>query len=180
MNSTLRILAAAGLTAALLAGCGPASDSTPEAAHHDHDGHDHAAEDGHDHAADDSQDDHDHAEGAGHEQDDHATMAPLGTATIGTHQVSAQQGHGAAAAGKELHLVVTLTGDQSGTAIVRAWIGSEDRLASIVGKGEFDSDKGVYDIHAEAPTPLADTAKWWIEIETEDGTKSLGSVALHR
>ncbi|MFG0243561.1 MAG: hypothetical protein ACF8R9_12315 [Phycisphaerales bacterium JB054] len=176
MNDTLRFLATAGLAAALLAGCGQSSDNSSEADHH---GHDHASDDGHDHATEDSHDGHDHA-AAEALDDDHDTMVSLGTATIGTHQVSAQQGHGAAAPGKELHLALTLTGDQSGSAIVRAWIGSEDRLASIVGKGEFDSAKGVYDIHAEAPTPLSPDAKWWVEIETEDGTKSLGSLALHR
>ena len=97
---------------------------------------------------------------------------------IGDIEIECWQGHGKVQAGKELHLVVKLSSDDKGTAIVRAWIGTADRLASAVGKGEYNSATGVYDIHAEAPDPLPADAKWWVEIESEDGTKQVGSLTL--
>ena len=59
---------------------------------------------------------------------------------------------------------------------VRAWIGTEDRTLSYVGKGEFSTSAGTYSIHATAPDPLPENAQWWIEIELPDGTKNVGAV----
>lgn len=122
----------------------------------DEHGHEHDGEMGEDHA-------HAHDEVA------------LGTVTIGDMQVELAQGHGQVKAGKEGHLVVKLPYNDSGATIVRAWIGTEDRTMSLVGKGEYAPSHDDYDIHAVAPDPLPENAMWWIEIEKPDGTKVVGS-----
>ncbi|MHC5002451.1 MAG: hypothetical protein ACYTJ0_04945 [Planctomycetota bacterium] len=121
------------------------------------------------------------AEDAGHADDhagdeDHAhDEVPLGTATIGEWQVELAQGHGAVVAGEESHLVVKLPYTDDGATVVRAWIGTDDRTLSFVGKGEYAPSHDDYDIHAMAPDPLPEDAMWWIEIEKPDGTKVVGS-----
>ena len=139
---------------------------------HDHDetgghGHDHGSETadahGHDHAMGDH--DHDHDE------------VPLGKFMIGEYEAEAAQSHGNVAAGKEGHLVIKLPYNDNGATIVRAWIGTEDRTLSTVGRGEYAADHDDYDIHAMAPSPLPDDVKWWVELEKPDGTKHLGSIA---
>ena len=109
--------------------------------------------------------------GGGHGHDEES----LGTATVGGLAVELAQGHGAVAAGKEGHLVVKLPYSDDGSTVVRAWIGTEDRTLSYVGKGQYAPSHDDYDVHATAPDPLPDGALWWIEIEQPDGTKLVGS-----
>ena len=78
-------------------------------------------------------------------------------------------------AGAESHLVVQFEEPSGGSSTVRAWLGTQDRNASFVGKGEYDAAHKSYDIHATAPDPLPEGVMWWIEIEAPDGTKSLGN-----
>ncbi len=111
----------------------------------------------------DAEEDHEHAEDS------------LGTVTIGELSVELAQSHGAVVAGKEGHLVVKLPYSDSGSTIVRAWIGTDDRTLSYVGKGEYAPSHDDYDIHATAPDPLPENPMWWIEIEKPDGTKVVGS-----
>ena len=115
-----------------------------------------------------------HAEGAaeGHAHDE----VELGTVTIGDMKVSLAQGHGKVAAGKEGHLVVKLPYSDKGATVVRAWIGTEDRTLSFVGKGGYAPSRDDYDVHAIAPDPLPQKPMWWIEIEKPDGTKLVGSI----
>ncbi len=80
-------------------------------------------------------------------------------------------------AGKEGHLIIKLPYKDDGSTVVRAWIGTEDRTVSAVGKGEYAPSHNDYDIHTIAPTPLPADAKWWVEVEKPDGTKVVGSVA---
>lgn len=174
----LSLLVAMGLS---LAACSESDDNANDHAagdsshthadgstHHDHgDGnadHAHEGEDhGHDHEG--MEGDHDHA----HDE------IPLPPAQFGDMLVQAAQAHGAIAPGKESHLVIKLPYNDSGATIVRAWIGTEDRTLSYVGKGEYAPSHDDYDIHATAPDPLPDNAMWWIEIEKPDGTKLVGS-----
>lgn len=114
-------------------------------------------------AAGGAEEDHDHAEDS------------LGTVRIGDFEVELAQGHGGVAAGKEGHLVVKLPYSDNGSTVVRAWIGTEDRTRSYVGKGQYAPAHDDYDVHATAPDPLPADAKWWIELERPDGVRLLGS-----
>lgn len=111
----------------------------------------------------DEEGDHEHAEDS------------LGTVEIEGLAVELAQGHGGVAAGEEGHLVVKLPYSDSGATVVRAWIGTEDRTLSYVGKGEYAVSHDDYDVHATAPDPLPENTMWWIEIEKPDGTKLVGS-----
>ncbi|MGB0716128.1 MAG: hypothetical protein ACPGXK_09635 [Phycisphaerae bacterium] len=127
-----------------------------------HGSHDHPHEGDHsDH--DDHGDHHDHADVA---------LKPV---RIGEWDIELSQGHGKVEAGKESHLTVKLPFDDKGETVVRAWIGTGNRLLSIVGKGSYSAAHGDYDIHAEAPDPLPEKVMWWIEIQKPDGTKLVGS-----
>ena len=112
--------------------------------------------------------DHDHA----HDE------ISLGKHKIGEIKVEAAQGHGKVKAGKEGHLVIKLPFNDKGETVVRAWIGTDDRTLSTVGKGDYAASHDDYDIHAVAPKPLPKGAKWWVEIEKLDGTKAVGSIPL--
>jgi hypothetical protein len=126
---------------------------------------------------------HTHADGSVHadhteEEGDHAhDEVPLGTFAIGGIQVEAAQGHGKVEPGKESHLVIKLPFNDKGATSVRAWIGTEDRTLSMVGRGEYAAGHDDYDIHAVAPSPLPEGAAWWVEIVRPDGTKAVGSFA---
>ena len=100
---------------------------------------------------------------------------PLGSAMLGDLEVELAQGHGAVVAGKEGHLVVKLPYSDAGSTVVRAWIGTEDRTSSYVGKGEYAPDHDDYDLHVTAPDPLPASPMWWIELVKPDGTKIVGS-----
>lgn len=112
---------------------------------------------------------------AGDEADHAHDETPLGRVMIGDMSVELAQGHGKVEAGKEGHLVVKLPYNDKGATIVRAWIGTEDRLQSAVGKGEYAASHDDYDVHAMAPDPLPENTMWWIEIQKPDGTKVIGS-----
>lgn len=116
---------------------------------------------------------------ANKEEEEHAhDDVALGEFEIGGMMVKAAQGHGNVEPGKESHLVVTLPYKDDGQTVTRAWIGTEDRTLSTVGKGEYAASHNDYDIHAIAPNPLPEGTKWWLEIEKPDGTKSVGSIPL--
>lgn len=143
-------------------------EHTDGTTHADHDAEKTGSnEDGHQHNGETGED-HDHA----HDE------VPLGTVAIGDMEVELAQGHGRVEAGKESHLVVKLPYNDNGATVVRAWIGTEDRTMSLVGKGEYAPSHDDYDVHAVAPDPLPENALWWIEIEKPDGTKVVGSARL--
>ncbi|MHC4892445.1 MAG: hypothetical protein ACYTFV_03585 [Planctomycetota bacterium] len=156
--------------------CGGTDAGDPSAEHshdgHSHDGHSHDghSHDGHTH--DGTSTEHGHSDEANeHDHDE----VPLGSVEIGDLTVELAQGHGGIAAGKESHLVVKLPYADAGATAVRAWIGTEDRTLSLVGKAEYAAAHDDYDLHATAPDPLPEGAQWWIEIERPDGTRALGS-----
>lgn len=122
---------------------------------------------------------HEHATGEGHDDHDHDEV-PLGTFTAGDMEIEAAQSHGNIEPGKEGHLVIKLPYNDAGATVVRAWIGTEDRTLSTVGRGEYAPSHDDYDIHAMAPDPLPDNAMWWVEIERPDGTMAIGSIAPKR
>ena len=113
------------------------------------------------------------------EDDDHEhEETPLGTFDVGGLMIEAAQSHGNVEPGKESHLVVKLPYKDDGASVVRAWLGTEDRTLSTVGKGEYGASHDDYDIHAVAPDPLPEGTKWWLEIEKPDGTKIVGSFPI--
>lgn len=128
------------------------------------------------HDQDHADQDHPQSEGDAHDHD-HGEETDLGTFKVGELDVTAAQAHGALAAGKEGHLIINLPYKDDGASIVRAWIGTEDRTLSQVGKGIYAAGHGDYDIHTMAPSPLPEGVKWWVEVEKPDGTKVVGSVA---
>ncbi len=133
-----------------------------------------AEEDTHTH--DDGSAHADHSEEHAAEGEDHAhDEVSIGTVTVGDLEVELAQGHGKVEAGKESHLVVKLPYSDNGATIVRAWLGTEDRTRSLVGKGEYAPSHDDYDIHAVAPDPLPENVMWWVELEKPDGTKVVGS-----
>jgi len=137
---------------------------------------DHTRDNGADHAHANGGD-HGHEQAAGDDQDaDHHDEVDLGTFAIGDVQVTFAQGHGKVEAGKEGHLVIKLPYSDNGATAVRVWLGTADRTASYVGKGEYAPSHDDYDVHAIAPDPLPADAMWWVEIEKPDGTRSVGSV----
>lgn len=163
MFEGMKLLAAAALMISLgVAGLGCGSESEQENGPSNTSGGSSETE-----TAGGMEDDHDHGE-----------EVALGTATVGDFEVEAFQGHGETEPGKEMHLVVKLPYNDSGASEVRAWIGTEDRFASVVGKGDYAASHDDYDIHAVAPDPLPEGAAWWIEITQPDGTTHVGSIDL--
>lgn len=153
----------------MLAACGQSEDSAISQV-------DEQASEGDTHAHADGTTHTDHEDELDHEGEDHAhDEVSLGTVLIGDMSVELAQGHGSVAAGAEGHLVVKLPYTDNGASIVRAWIGTEDRTLSYVGKGEYAASHDDYDVHAMAPDPLPENAMWWIEIEKPDGAKVVGS-----
>jgi hypothetical protein len=163
------ILLPCAVLAAVLAGCGESTPSSspqksaterPASGVHTHaDGSTHG-----DHTPDMNDHDHDHDE------------VELGTIRIGEMDVRLAQSHGGVAPGKEGHLVVKLPYNDNGATVVRAWLGTEDRTLSYVGRGEYAASHDDYDIHAMAPDPLPENTMWWIEIERPDGQRFVGSI----
>lgn len=154
---------------ALLTSCGDKKTAGDKQAASEH-GHDHPHDDGdhgHPHEGEAEEDGHDHA----HDEVD------LGTFKAGDLEITAAQGHGLVEAGKEGHLVIKLPYKDDGASVVRAWIGTEDRTLSTVGKGEYAPSHDDYDIHAVAPSPLPENVMWWVEVEKPDGSKLIGSIA---
>lgn len=124
----------------------------------------------------DSPAEEDHADESGdvHEGSDGHDEVSLGSVAIGDLDVLLAQGHGAVEAGHEGHLVVKLPYTDQGATVVRAWIGTDDRTLSFVGKGSYSEASDEYDVHATAPVPLPAEPWWWIEIEPPVGEKLLG------
>jgi hypothetical protein len=104
---------------------------------------------------------------------DHAEPKTLGEITLGGTVFTVALKN-ALKAGEEVEIKLTPKGAlPKGT--VRGWIGAETGKGSTKSKAH-DEDGGLC-IHAEAPKPISDDAKIWIEIDV-DGTKSKVSVAL--
>lgn len=124
---------------------------------------------------------HTHADGSTHtdhadDHDDSLQKIPLDTIVINGMSIQLSQSHGPVGAGEEEHLIVTIDNGDADIIGVRAWIGTEDRTLSYVGKGEYSVINDAYDIHTSAPDALDDNTMWWIEIEMADGTKHTGSI----
>lgn len=164
LKNTICLIPAISL-AALLVSCGEKKEPASETK---------TSESKESSAAEADHGDHAHSGDEDHAHDD--VEVALGEFDIDGISVKAAQGHGNVEAGKEGHLVITLPYKDDGASLTRAWIGTEDRTMSSVGKGEYAASHNDYDIHAVAPDPLPDNASWWLEIEKPDGTKAVGSI----
>ncbi len=169
-NTQLGLTLAASL-GLMLTGCGESGDGPDTQSHEtNEDTHEHA--DGSTHAAHEDE----VADEVADENAPHEDEVALRSTMIADMQVELAQGHGPIKAGQEGHLVVKLPYNDNGATLIRAWIGTEDRTLSFVGKGEYTPSHDDYDVHAAAPDPLPENTMWWIEIEKPDGTKVVGSV----
>ena len=163
------ILASAVAGALALGGCG--SDSDSPHGDHDHSDHDHADHADHDHA-EDGHDDHDHAED-GHEEP--GSERELGDVTIAGTSFSVKMG-GELAPSAVMHLHIERN-EGPEPAAIRVWIGDESAVGSLKGKASGGGE-GAYHADAEAPAELSPDAALWIEVESVDGERSVGSLAL--
>jgi hypothetical protein len=147
------------LTLCLTSGCtvepggAPAGDSS---ATHDHD-HDH---------------DHDHGTAVG----DHGKETALGEIEIGGVLLDVRQ-YGELAGGTEMAFGLDLR--NGNVKSIRAWIGPRTGVGSMKGKAE-DEGEGHYHVHVTAPVLVQVDHQLWIEVESPEGTKSLGTLAVHR
>ena len=63
-----------------------------------------------------------------------------------------------------------------GVTAVRFWIGTQDAKGSIKAKAEIE--EGKWHTHVEIPSPIAEGANLWVEIEEAGGKKTQGSFGL--
>jgi len=153
------------------ANSGSTKDADPQGQMADDHGHDHG-DDGHS---------HDDAEGT--EAHPHGDDFELGPITLGEDTFEVWQSHGNAEPGKELHLSIDggsmdSGGRSWGDVTLRAWIGTADRLSSLVARGEYDTENNRFNAHAIVPDPTPEGSAWWIEMELPDGTKHVSNVPL--
>lgn len=168
MNDLFKILAAASTTVALsisLPGCGESSESKSAETHTADDGHDHAR-DGDDHEG------HDHAEGE-HDDHDHGEMRSLGSVTIAGTKLAVSVSSDIRPS-SEVHLDLEV---ESGPipATVRFWIGDEAGTGALKSKADAHDDH----FHGQTESPSTmDGASLWIEIESVNGNRTVGSMPL--
>lgn len=165
-KTTLLFPAACSLM--ILAGCETPEETAGNGAGDAHATHE-EGEDGHAH-----EDGEGHGDSHEHEHDE----VDLGLHEVGDMSIKAAQGHGSVEAGKESHLIIQLPDPDDGATVVRAWLGTDDRTLSAVGKGQYAPSHDDYDIHAVAPDPLPEDTAWWIEIEKPDGSVTVGSIPI--
>jgi hypothetical protein len=156
-------LAATLVTATALcawsAGCGEGSNTNSAA-------HTHASGD-HDH-------DHDHAHEKEMAEEGHGATVELGEQKAGEFNVKASR-DGDVKAGAELPVDIWVTGGPK-VAAVRFWVGVESAEGSMKAKAELEKDN--WHTHGEAPSPMPEGSKLWVEIEAEGGAKTLVSFDL--
>lgn len=168
MNDLIRMLAVAGTAIALsvsLPGCGESSESKSAETHTADDGHDHAG-DGDDHEG------HDHAEDE-HDDHDHGEMRSLGSVTIAGTTLAVSVSSDIRPS-SEVHLDLEV---ESGPipAAVRFWIGDEAGTGALKSKADAHDDH----FHGQTESPSTmDGASLWIEIESVNGNRTVGSMLL--
>lgn len=165
--------------ASLMVGCDRTSSSnnppaapTPPPAHKEGDGHDH---DG---------DKHDDAKGDGHAGHG-GEVIELGTTAIGDFTVRASRDKGEIKGGGDAPIdvwVTTADGKPAEVAVVRFWIGTADAKGSIKAKADIEipTEPNHWHTHAEVPAALTPDAKLWVEVETNQKSKAVGSFDLKR
>ncbi|MEO0586275.1 MAG: hypothetical protein AAF078_01420 [Planctomycetota bacterium] len=105
----------------------------------------------------------------------HGVEVALAPVVVGDTTVELAQGHGALTPGGVGHLAIKLPYSDDGATKIRVWIGAEDPAGTTVADAIYIAQRDYYDVHMTTPDPLAEGAKWWIEVEKPDGTKAVGS-----
>jgi ABC-type Zn2+ transport system substrate-binding protein/surface adhesin len=152
------------LALAAFAGCEKKDTAAPaaKAGDHSHDG-DHAHDHDHDH-------DHDHADGGKMDKDHgHGATTEMGEHKAGPYTVKVSR-DGDIKAGGDVPVDIWVDGGAKGKS-VRFWFGTEDAKGSIKAKCEVED--GHWHTHGEVPDPMPEGSKLWIEIEGEDGAKTV-------
>jgi hypothetical protein len=98
---------------------------------------------------------------------------PIGEQTIGGVVIAAAV-VGEIKPGAESEIKLTIKSGKP--AAVRGWIGVENGKGSA--KAKAHAEDGGLCCDAEAPNPLPEGARFWLEVEGADGAKALGSFAL--
>jgi hypothetical protein len=159
------------LALAALVGCEKKDAAAPaaKAGDHSHDG-DHAHDHDHDHDHD-----HAHAEGGKMEKDHgHGETTQLGEQKAGPYTVKASR-DGDVKAGGDVPVDIWVDGGAKGKA-VRVWFGTAAAKGSI--KATCEVEDGQWHTHGEVPDPMPEGSKLWVEIEGEDGTKTVVGFAI--
>lgn len=123
---------------------------------------------------------HDHGTGSGHDHDHddgetmHGAAHDLGVVEIGGSSLRVTL-LGDVHAGHEVHLDITHTGGERPSAL-RLWIGDASGAGAMKSKADGHDDH--FHAHVEAPSPIPAGAALWIEVETSNGTRTPGSIAL--
>lgn len=111
--------------------------------------------------------------GGAHEHGhDDAARRDLGSAMIGPFEVEVAV-YGTLTPGEESDVDIHAAAAEVRPTAIRAWIGSEDGRGSLRARAEQESDH--YHAHVEAPDPIADDARLWIEIEWAADQRATGS-----
>lgn len=108
---------------------------------------------------------HEHAESDGHS---HGATTQLGEQVAGAFSVKASR-DGDVKAGSDVPIDAWVTSATAKLAAVRFWIGSEDAKGSVKAKASLEKDN--WHTHVDAPSPMPEGSKLWIEVENDKGEK---------
>ena len=113
-------------------------------------------------------------------QGHHGKPIDLGTATAGVFSLRAARDEGAITPGGDAPIDVWVSGGTAKVVAVRLWIGTEDAKGSIKARAEIEvpTEPNHWHTHAEVPDPLPADSKLWVEIEDDQGGKSIASFHL--
>lgn len=135
----------------------------------------------------DNQDAHDHRDDGKprHGGSHGGEVVELGTSAIGELSARASRDKEEIKPGGEVPIDVWLTsadGKPATVTAVRLWIGSEDAKGSVKAKAEIENPEQPHHWHAhvEAPNPLPDDSKLWVEVQEGEDKKNLGSFPLKK
>lgn len=118
----------------------------------------------------------DHHPGDGHDHDghDHGPTTDLGEQSIDGFVIRVTR-DGGVRPGGDVPIDAWITGDAE-IAAVRFWIGTQDARGSVKARAEIEKDN--WHTHAEAPSPLPDDCRIWVEVETTGGRKIIAGFNL--
>jgi len=104
-------------------------------------------------------------------------VVALGTTKLDAFEVRASRDKGEIKPGGEAPIDVWIDGGVGkDISVVRFWIGTQDAKGAAKAKAAIEDGK--WHTHAEIPDPLPTGSKLWVEIETADGKKAIGSFDL--